>query len=297
VFREGAHLERVVAEVLSHVTTLGVPTELILVDDGSNDDTWRTIADLSRRHPELCGLRLSRNFGKESAVSAGLDEARGRAVVVMDGDLQHPPELIPKMFALWNDGAVDLIEAMKEGRPSERFVNRIGSHLFYFILNRFAGHDLKNASDFKLMDRRVVDAWRRMGERNLFFRGMIAWLGFERARVTFSVPPRAGGRSGWTTLQLVRLASTAVTAFSTSPLQIVTFLGGVFLLFAAGLGAQTLYNKIAGAAVSGFTTVILLLLIVGSAIMLSLGIIGAYIARIYEEVKGRPRYVVREKIR
>ena len=296
VFQEGAHLATVIAHVRSHACAAGEPYELILVDDGSNDDTWRVIGEETARHPELRALRLSRNFGKEAAVSAGLDAARGRAVVVMDGDLQHPPELLPRMVALWKAGGVDLVEAIKEERPTESLVNRIGSRLFYAILSAFAHQDLTNASDFKLMDRRVVDAWRQMGERNLFFRGMVAWLGFERVQVRFTVPDRVGGHSGWTFVKLVKLAVTAVTAFSASPLQIVTFLGSMFFFFAAALGAQTLYNWFNGTAVSGFTTVIMLILIIGGAQMVCLGIFGAYIARIYEEVKGRPRYIVREQI-
>ena len=296
VFQEGAHLAEVVAEVGNHARATGESYELILVDDGSSDGTWAVIGNAIARHPELRALRLSRNFGKEAAVSAGLDAALGRAVVVMDGDLQHPPELLPQMVALWKAGGVDLVEAVKDSRGKESMLNSAGSRAFYWILSAFAHQDLHNASDFKLMDRRVVEAWRRMGERNLFFRGMIAWLGFERVQVRFSVPERVGGRSGFTFLKLVKLAITAVTAFSASPLQIVTFLGSMFSLFAVLIGAQTLYTWYEGQAVSGFTTVIILILIVGGVQMMSLGIFGAYMARIYEEVKGRPRYVVRDRI-
>ena len=296
VFQEGAHLARVIDQVLSHAGATGVQFELILVDDGSRDDTWRVIENARAFHPELRAVRLTRNFGKEAAVSAGLEASRGRAVVVMDGDLQHPPELLPRMVALWQAGGVDLVEAVKEARGTEPFVNRIGSHLFYSILNALAHQELRNASDFKLMDRRVVEEWMRMGERSLFFRGMVAWLGFERVQVTFVVPDRIGGHSGWTFLKLLRLAVTAVTAFSATPLQFVTMLGSLFFTLATVLGAQTLYNWYIGNAVSGFTTVILLILIVGGVQMVCLGIFGAYIARIYEEVKGRPRYVVMDRI-
>lgn len=296
VYQEGAHLDRVIDTVRSHATATGETFELILVDDGSNDDTWRVILAGIGRRPEVRALRLSRNFGKEAAVSAGLEAARGRAVVVMDGDLQHPPELLPRMVEVWRHGGVDLVEAVKDSRGRESLLHRAGSRLFYWILAALAHQDLRDASDFKLMDRRVVEAWRRMGERNLFFRGMVAWLGFQRAQVSFSVAERVGGRSGFSFAKLVRLALTAVTAFSSSPLQIVTLLGSLFSVFAVALGAQTLYNWYVGHAVSGFTTVIILILIVGGAQMLSLGILGAYMARIYDEVKGRPRYVVRERV-
>jgi glycosyltransferase involved in cell wall biosynthesis len=296
VFQEGTHLEEVLRQVAHHAGTTGESFELILIDDGSHDSTWEVIGAQAKRHPQLRGIRLSRNFGKEAAVCAGLDAALGRAVVVMDGDLQHPPEMLPEMVALWRAGGVDLVEAVKERRGAESFVNRIGSRLFYSILQFLAGHDLHDASDFKLMDRRVVEAWMRMGERNLFFRGMVSWLGFKRAKLQFTVPDRVGGHSGWTFFKLLKLAVTAVTAHSSSPLQIVTFLGTLFFFFAAALGAQTLYNWFSGSAVSGFTTVILLVLIVGGVQMICLGIFGTYIARIYEEVKGRPRYVVKDRI-
>ena len=295
VFQESMSLAKVLAKVREFASATGESYELIVVDDGSSDETWRVIEDETARYPELRALRLSRNFGKEAAVSAGLDVTRGQAIVVMDGDLQHPPELLPRMVAIWKAGGVDLVEAVKEARPTEPLINRLGSQLFYSILTAFAHRDLKYASDFKLLDRRVVDAWRDMGERNLFFRGMVAWLGFKRAQVRFTVPDRVGGRSGWTLLKLVKLAVTAVTAFSVAPLQLVTFVGTIYFLFAVAIGIQTLYNWFSGIAVSGFTTVILLLLIISGVQMVCLGIFGAYIARIYDEVKGRPRYVVRDR--
>lgn len=295
VFQEGEHLARVIAAVHRHASTTGERFELIVVDDGSSDETWTVIGEQVAVHPELRALRLSRNFGKEAAVCAGLDAARGMAVAVMDGDLQHPPELLPQMLAMWKSGRADLVEAIKDNRGNESALHRLGSRVFYSILSVLAGQDLRNASDFKLMDRRVVEAWQRMGEHGLFFRGMVAWLGFERRQIHFSVPDRVGGSSAWTFVKLLKLATNAVTAFSSSPLQIVTFLGVAFFVFAGMLGAQTLYNWYAGDAVSGFTTVILLVLMVGAVQMVCIGILGAYVARIYEEVKGRPRYVVKER--
>jgi len=161
-------------------------------------------------------------------------------------------------------------------------------------LEKFSGFDLKGASDFKLMSRKAVDAWLRMGERNVFFRGMTAWMGFTTVQIPFEVAQRSQGQSTWSYLKRIKLAITGITAFSSLPLQLVTFAGGLFLVFSVVLGAQTLYLKLAGHAVSGFTTVILLELIIGSCLMISLGIIGEYLARIYREVKGRPRYLVTE---
>lgn len=295
LYREGQHLAETLKETLASLGTLDMDYELILVDDGSPDDTWQVIADQSRRYLSVKGIRLSRNFGKEAALAAGLEQATGDAIVVMDGDLQHPPTLIPAMVKHWKEGA-EVVEAVKQHRGTESHYSKLRAQLFYAIFTRLAGYDLRGASDFKLMDRRVLDAWRGMGERNLFFRGMNAWLGFRRVQLPFNVPARAGGESSWSVLQLVRLALTAVTSFSSAPLQLITLTGAGFAVFALVLGAQTLYQKVVGHAVDGFTTVILLLLVIGGSVMLGLGIIGTYIARIYEEVKGRPRYIVAERV-
>jgi glycosyltransferase involved in cell wall biosynthesis len=184
------------------------------------------------------------------------------------------------------------VEAVKKYRGRESFINKIGSKLFYLILNKTSGFDLAGMTDFKLMDRRVVDEWRKMDERTIFFRGMNAWLGFKRMQIPFVVSERVGGQSRWTIFSLVRLALNSVTAFSSLPLYFISFLGICFFVFALFLGGQSLILKVTGKAVTGFTTVNLLLLIIGSALMIGLGIIGEYIARIYEEVKRRPRYII-----
>ena len=296
LYRESLHLADTLTEIILTLDTLATDYEVILVDDGSPDDTWRAIMEQCKHYPSVKGIRLSRNFGKEAALAAGLEHADGSAIIVMDGDLQHPPALIPKMVDHWQKGA-DVVEAVKEHRGRESGYSRARAQIFYKVFTRLTGCDLHGASDFKLMDRRVLEAWRKMGERNLFFRGMNAWLGFKRVQIPFNVPERIGGESGWSVLQLTRLAMTAVTSFSSAPLHLITLTGLSFAVFAFILGIQTLYLKITGKAIDGFTTVILLLLVIGGVVMLGLGIIGTYIARIYEEVKGRPRYIVAEQIK
>lgn len=296
LYREGDHLKKLISEIQMTLKPLNVPYELILVDDGSPDNTWSIIEEESKKYPMIGGLRLSRNFGKESAISAGLEKASGSAVILMDGDLQHPPQLIPEMLRLWRESKIDVVEAVKSNRGDESFINQTGAKMFYALLKKLSGYDLTNLTDYKLMDSRVVKAWLQMGERNLFFRGMSAWLGFKHEQIPFEVPERASGYSAMSLPRLTRLAITAVTSFSSLPLHIVTVLGGLFLLFALIMGIQTIYMKLAGLAVSGFTTVILLQLIIGSLLMITLGIIGEYIARIYEEVKRRPRYIVSKTI-
>lgn len=296
VYCEGYHLKTVLATVQRTLEFLKESYELIIVDDGSSDNTWAVLQELSEKYPMLRALRLTRNFGKESALCAGLEMARGRAIIIMDGDLQHPPQLIPEMVRIWRESDTDVVEAIKSRRGREALTSKIGSRIFFTIFNKLCGYNLNDATDYKLMDRQVVDVWLNMRERALFFRGMIAWLGFKCVQIPFAVPERIAGQSRWSIFRLTKLGINSVTAFSSLPLQFITFSGVGFLLFAIVLGGYALLKKFAGNAVTGFTTVILLLLIIGSALMIGLGIIGQYIARIYEEVKGRPRYVVAESI-
>lgn len=294
LFQEASALPPFLAAVRHLLEQAAVSYELVLVDDGSSDNTWPVITEESEGSPTVRGFRLSRNFGKEAALCAGLEKARGAAVIVMDGDGQHPASLLPEMIRLWQVTGADIVQAVKRSRGRESFSNKVGALLFYNILEKFSGFDLRGASDFKLMSRKAVDAWLRLGERNVFFRGMTAWMGFTTVQIPFEVAQRSTGQSTWSYLKRLKLAITGITAFSSLPLQLVTFAGGLFLVFSVILGAQTIYLKLTGRAVSGFTTVILLELIIGSFLMISLGIIGEYIARIYREVKGRPRYLVSE---
>lgn len=294
VFKEGGHLAVTMARIVAELDACAVDYEIILVDDGSPDDTWNVLRTLCGQDPRIRAVRLSRNFGKEAALAAGLEQASGLAIVVMDGDLQHPPSLIQEMLRRWREGA-EVVEAVKENRGRESLASRFRAGFFYTLFTKLTGFDLRGASDFKLLDRKVLDAWRQMGEHNLFFRGMTAWLGFRRVRIPFTVHDRTDGTSQWSTMALAKLAINAVTSFTSAPLYLLNTAGLVFLVFALILGVHTVTLKISGRAVDGFSTVILLLLIVGSAIMLGLGVIGVYLARIYEEVKNRPRFVVAEQ--
>lgn len=290
--------ERGLAEALRQICEqarlTGLDVQLIAVDDGSTDNTWSVLRTLDREIPELHAIRLSRNFGKEAAIAAGLDAARGDAAIILDADLQHPPALIPEMVRLWRAEGWDVIEAVKAHRGRESWWQRRTRRGFYNIAAALTGYNLQDASDFKLLDRKVIEAWRRFGERATFFRGLVAWLGFSATQLSFEVPVRADGPSRWSWRRLTQLATRAVTSFSAIPLQLVTVLGLLTLLIGAAVGLQAVRLWYQGRALPGFTTVILLQLIVGGFLMISLGIIGSYIARIYDEVKARPRYVVRE---
>jgi dolichol-phosphate mannosyltransferase len=296
VHNEGDQIAENLSLINAEASKTGLPMEMIAIDDGSTDKTWQVLQRMVERIPGLKALRFSRNFGKEGAICAGLAYSSGQACVVIDSDLQHPPELIPEMVRLWRDEHWDIVEGIKEARGTESLINRIGALFFYRTLSGLSGYNLYGSSDFKLLDRKVRDAWLDMRERNTFFRGMVSWLGFRRKQITFSVARRRLTQSRWSFLGLFRLAIVAITAFSSLPLQAVTILGGLFLLCAILFSAYALVMYFAGLAFPGFTTVIILELLIGGVLMVSLGIIGTYIAQIYQEVKYRPRYVVAEAL-
>ncbi|MDD2533488.1 MAG: glycosyltransferase family 2 protein [Eubacteriales bacterium] len=277
--------------VVPILASTGYDFELILVDDGSRDATWSVIGEASRLDNRIHGIHFSRNFGKESAICAALDASVGDAVILMDGDLQHPPQHIPEMIRLWEAG-FEVVEGVKMTRGKESLMSRLNAHVFYGLFHWFSGYDLRNASDFKLLDRRVVAKWRRLREHDTFFRGLSAWLGFKRTTFAFEVAARQTGGSRWSIFKLAGLSINAITSFSMMPLQFISIIGSLMLIGSVILAIQTLFNWFAGTAAGGFTTVILLQLLIGGSIMLSLGLIGIYIARIFTEVKGRPRYII-----
>lgn len=269
--------------------------EIVFVDDGSKDATWMEIENAGKEDEHVNGVHFSRNFGKESAMMAGLENAGGDCVVVMDCDLQHPPETIVEMYRLWQQG-YEVVEGVKRTRGKESVFHKMSAGLFYKMISKAVKIDMSRASDFKLMDRRAVEALLEMPERNAFFRALSSWIGFKTVSVEFDVHEREVGESKWSTKSLIRYAISNIVSFSSAPMMLVGFTGILGFLFAVILGIQTLVNYFSGNAVEGFTTVILLILIMGSFILMGLGIIGYYIAKIYEEVKCRPRYIISKKI-
>lgn len=296
LYREAGNVEPFAGALDRVLSELSLPFEVVWVDDGSTDETWSELRRICASRPAFRAVRLTRNFGKESALAAGLEQARGDAVIVMDGDFQHPPELIPELVRTWRERKVHVVETVKDDRGPEQRSSRLGARFFYLLWKRLTGMEIEQTTDYKLLDRRVLEHWRQLGEHNLFFRGMVAWLGFERVQVPLVVPGRTEGGSRWSFASRARLAVTALTSFSSFPLRLLGVGGLLFGIFSALLALQTLIRFLSGHALSGFTTVILLILIVGSAVMLGLGVIGEYVARIYDEVKARPRYVVAERI-
>lgn len=272
-----------------------IPYELVFVNDGSKDNTWREIEKAVAENPNIEGIHFSRNFGKESAMFAGLANATGDCCAVMDCDLQHPPEILVEMYHLWEQG-YEVVEAVKRSRGKESIFHKASAGLFYKIISKAVKIDMSRASDFKLMDRKAVEALLAMPEKNAFFRALSSWIGYRTTAVEFDVQEREEGESKWSTWSLIKYAITNIVAFSAAPMQLVTVAGVFVFLLGVIVGIQTLVKFCMGQAVEGFTTVILLILIIGSIIMISLGIIGYYISKIYEEVKGRPRYLISKKI-
>ena len=269
--------------------------ELLFIDDGSKDATWENITQASKLNPHVVGVHFSRNFGKEAAMFAGLEKATGDCCVVIDCDLQHPPEKIVEMYRLWEDG-YEVVEGIKEDRGEESGLHKFAANSFYGLISRATGMDMSSSSDFKLLDRKVVDTLNKLPERNVFFRALSFWVGFKKATVYYSVQERTEGESKWSTKSLIKYAITNIGSFSSAPLHMVTVLGIIMLMVAVVFGIISLVQKLTGQALGGFTTVILLLLFSSSIIMISLGIVGYYIARIYDEIKGRPRYIISQMV-
>jgi dolichol-phosphate mannosyltransferase len=268
---------------------------LILVDDGSRDATWEAIEKFSSNNKNARGLRLSRNFGKEAAMAAGLKHADGDCVIMMDCDMQHPPETAFEMYRLWQKEKYPIIEGKKIKRQKESLLYKVCASFFYSLLKKLSGLDLENMSDFKLLDRNVVKQLNEIPERNTFFRAMTGWTGLKTGYVYYEPAARQHGETHFRIRGLVKLAVDSISSYSSAPLHLVTLLGFGFTLFAIVLGLHTLNMHLSGQSVEGFTTVILLLLIIGGILMISLGMIGIYIAKIYHEVKQRPRYIISER--
>ena len=288
------HTAEVVAGIMNENY---IPYELIFVNDGASDRTWEILEQMALEDDRIVAVNFSRNFGKESAIFAGLEQARGDAAVLMDCDLQHPPETIVEMYNIWKNNDVDVVEGRKADRGKENKAYRGFSLLFYKLINKASGLDMNAASDFKLLDRKAVDALLSMPERLTFFRAMSSWVGFKTEKVYFEVADREVGESKWTTKGLIKFAINNITSFTSAPMQIVTVFGIITFIVSLIMGITTLIQKIMGVSDAGFPTVIILQLLTSSIIMFSLGIIGFYISKIYEEIKNRPRYLIRDVIR
>lgn len=290
-YNEQDNIQRTFHTIHEILSSNHIPFEIIFVDDGSKDLTYARIQELSSGHAEAKGISFSRNFGKEAAIFAGLEISEGACCLIMDCDLQHPASLIPEMYRLWKEG-FEVVEGIKSSRGKENPLHTLCAKTFYHIISKVTAIDMSQASDFKLLDRKAVDALLIMPERAPFFRALSSWVGFKTTTLSFEVQDREIGTSKWSLWSLIRYAIRNISSFSSAPLQLISLLGWIMFLASIVLGVQSLYRYFSGTALEGFTTVILLQLVIGSVLMISLGFIGHYISRIYDEIKARPRYII-----
>lgn len=296
-FDEAANLRLLLPRLERFLTERFERWEIVLVDDGSRDDTGALIDEWAARCPRFRALQLSRNFGKEAALTAGLQAARGDVVVQLDADLQHPPELIDEMVRRWRAGA-DVVYAVRADRSDERAYKRLGVRLFYSVIQGTDRFQVPpNAGDFRLMDRAVVDALLRLPERNRFMKGLYAWVGFRAEGLPYVPAQRGSGRSSFRLMRLIRFSIDGITGFTTWPLRIVSLVGVALALLSFLYGLFVIVNYLLyGNEVQGWTTVVVLLLLIGGIQMISIGVLGEYLARVFEEVKARPLYLVRREV-
>ncbi|CAG1066627.1 polyisoprenyl-phosphate glycosyltransferase [uncultured bacterium] len=296
VFNEESVIDEFTRRALKVMDSLVEPYELIFVDDGSVDATFAKASLLASKFPQVKALRLSRNFGHQVAITAGIDATSGAAVVVMDGDLQHPPELIPEMAKKWAEGfhVVNTNRLETEGIPLKK---KLFSKLFYKVINIDSEVPIfPDAADFRLMDRAAVDAFRQLREQDRFVRGLTSWIGFRQTSVPFNAPPRHSGESKYTLRKMVRFAVNGITSFTTLPLKAVGTFGLIVAAASFFYAVFALYEKlILGITVEGWTSLLVGILFLGGVQLVSIGVLGAYIARIFRQVKNRPLYFVQEK--
>lgn len=269
--------------------------ELMFVDDGSSDGTFSRIQELHEKDDRVKCISFSRNFGKEAALFAGIRNVSGDCTVVLDADLQHPPVLIKEMYSLWKQG-FQVVEGIKQSRGKESKIHGLFTRLFYRMISHAVKIDMANSSDYKLLDKSVTEELAKLKERNTFFRALSFWVGFKKTSVYYEVADRVSGRSKWSTKSLMKYAIKNMVCFSYTPLHIISMVGIIFVLVALGIGIDALCSYIRSSAASGFPTIVFLLLIGFGGCLISLGIIGIYIAQIYDEVKKRPQYIIGRRI-
>ena len=295
-FNEARNLTTFIPQVLATFRGLSDRMELIVVDDGSRDDTQTVMQALCTAHPEVVYLKLSRNFGKEPALTAGIDATRGEVVVLMDADGQHPVSLVPEMLAKWRAGS-DVVYAIRKTRDDQSGLQVSLTGLFYKMVN--FGNRVKipaNAGDFRLMDRKVVDALKSLPERNRFMKGLYAWVGFNSTAIDYQPLPRADGKSNFGLRGSLSLALTGILAFSIAPLRALTLVGMVLSALALGYGAWVVGEYFfSGIAVPGYATIVVGMMFFSGIQLLSIGVLAEYVGRIYEEVKQRPPYLISQR--
>jgi glycosyltransferase involved in cell wall biosynthesis len=295
LFNEEETIPFLYDELLAVLEQLGVAWEIIFVDDGSRDHSFGLVKELHTREPRVNGISLSRNFGHQIALLAGMQKARGEMVVTMDADLQHPPSVIPSLIDRHRQG-YDIINTRRKDARENGIFKIWTSRLFYRFINRLSEIPIEeSSSDFRLMSRKAIESFLQFGERDRFTRGLISWMGFRQTIVEYECPPRFAGQSKYTLRKMLHFAADGITAFSSKPLRIASYTG--LLVFVGGViySAFAIVRHIQGKTIPGWTSLLVTVLLVGGIQLLSLGIIGEYLARIFHESKSRPLYFIKDK--
>jgi dolichol-phosphate mannosyltransferase len=298
VYNEAESIEELYTRLTTVLRGESIPYELLFVDDGSRDASVSVLKKIRSQDSSVKILSFSRNFGHQVALTAGLDHVTGDAVIMMDADLQHPPELIPKMIRLWKDEGYDVVYTVRDYERSATFFKRITSAVFYRFINAFSQTSIPaNAADFRLLSRSAADSLRQLRERGRFMRGLVSWIGFRQASVPYTAGARSKGETKYSLRRMLRFGMDGLVSFSTVPLSLSTLLGFIVSLFSFAYGALTVYWKyFTDQVVQGWATIVVLVLFLGGIQLLCLGIMGEYLGKIYEELKQRPLYIVKERV-
>lgn len=296
VYNEQLNIEKFYTEVIKNVATLDMAFEIIFVDDGSSDTTPLLLSRLTKQDLHVRALILARNFGHQLAITCGMDHARGDAIITMDGDLQHPPEMIPDLVQKWREG-YDVVQTVRESTDDVGILKRLTSKWYYILLNALSPvHITPGGSDFRLIDRRVLETFSLFREHDRFIRGMIGDIGYRQIKVNFVAPKRFAGKSKFSVRKMIHFALDGITAYSKIPLRLALYTGLISGMISILIILHVLYCKIAGEAIPGWATSMVVVCLIGGLQLIFLGIIGEYIGRIFQEVKNRPLYWVRAEL-
>ncbi|MDH3650796.1 MAG: glycosyltransferase family 2 protein [Saprospiraceae bacterium] len=294
MLNEEESIKPLIERIKKVLTNEELSYEIIFIDDGSTDSTFSKVTEVASQNPQVKGISFSRNFGHQIAIYAGLQKARGKAVITMDGDLQHPPEVLPVLIAKWQQG-FDIVNTIRIDPPQTGVFKKLTSKWFYSIINKLANINIQPAAaDFRLMSRKAVEAFLEIEERDRFTRGLVSWMGFNQASVSYTADKRHSGTSKYSFSKMIRFALDGITSFSSRPLQISFYVGSTITSFGLLYALYVIVVFLQGKTIPGWTSILLVLLIIGGAILINLGIIGEYIARIFNEVKSRPHYFVKD---
>jgi glycosyltransferase involved in cell wall biosynthesis len=296
LYNETDNLNPLYLELMPSLSEIDMSVEVIFVDDGSRDKSFDQVKTLSMNDKRIKGISLSRNFGHQVALLAGMQQARGSIVITMDADLQHPPQIIPRMLEE-HDRGFDIVNTRRIDGKETGYFKKLTSQYFYRIINLIAEISIpEGSSDFRLMSRKALDSFLQFGERDRFTRGLVSWMGFRQTLVDYECPPRFAGKSKYTLRKMIHFAADGITAFSAKPLRIASYMGILVFIIGLSYAVFAIIQHLAGKTIPGWTSLLVTVLILGGIQLLSLGIIGEYLARIFNESKSRPLYFIKDKI-